>query len=481
MAVEAVRRIDWRFLLPEPVPRRAVLVSEDARWQRELQAAFLAAGSEVMSCPTIDVSASGPGDLVVLDGAGHAEVTTRSLRPGSSVLVELRRAAEGWPRLAGPHTRLVAWPRIDRATELVPVRAPDSRALFTRRRSRRGGFPRLIGPLMLAPPLSRFTDRLVLATSAGVAGGLLQLAARHVGPTVARAPWTLVTPRFRASQHVVMLLGDQFVLKAQRDPRGVSVAAEAEVLEAVASRLERTGAAPAVVAVDQVGSHPVLLETALPGEPLTPARVRRSPESVGRAIAAWLRPLLTGLRSADDAWRTAVLDEPLAGLRALSAAAEEPGIATSVTAVLQRLGGTSVAGAIEHGDLGDPNLLMTADGSLGVIDWELGRIDGVALLDLAFAIAYIAGAVSRASSAEEHADAWEAAALDPRGWGHALLLEEATAAGMSPEVVPPLLALCWVRQITMLRARLGGDSRSASTIRSHRYWAILRRTVQHAA
>jgi aminoglycoside phosphotransferase len=481
MAVEAIRRIDWRFLLPEPVPGRAVLVSRDERWRDQLEVALQAAGVEAVHRLAIDPSGIKAGDLVVLDGLRHpVSAMVQDLPPRSSVLAELTRAGEGWPRLAGPHTRLVAWPRLDRAIELVPVHGPNARALFARRRSRRAGFRGMLRSIVLAPPLSRFTDRLVLANAAGEMGGLLQLAARHLGADAARSPWTLVTPRFRASHHVVMILGDRLVLKAQRDPTGRSVAREAMVLEAVAPRLRHAEAAPAVVAVDHVGSHPVLLETALSGAPLTPARVRRAPEAVVRSIAGWLRPLVTAVRPVDDAWRATVLAEPLHALRGLGGDAADLELETRAEAVLERLAGALVAGAIEHGDLGDPNLLITADGSLGVIDWELGRVDGVALLDLAFAISYVAGAASGASSAEEHADAWETVALDSRGWGRRVLLEEAAAAGLRPEVVPPLLVLCWIRQLATLMGRVAGDPRSATAIRSHRYWAILRRTVQRS-
>lgn len=481
MAAEAVRRIDWRFLLPEPAPRRAVLVSHDERWTRELDAAFHATASEIVHRTDIDPSEIEAGDVVVLDGAEHPALPEEGVLPAdSSIVVELRRAGEGWPRLKVPHTRLVAWRRLDRATELVPIHRPDARMLFARRRSRRGGLPALLAFTMLAPPLSRLTHRLVVASSGGARAGLLELASRHVGSRAADAPWTLVTPRFRASQHVVMLLDSHLVLKAQRDPHGGSVVGEARVLEAVAARFGRSGAAPTLVAVDRVDTHPVLLETALPGVPLTPSRVRREPQTVARLIAEWLRPLATGLRRVDPAWRSAMLDEPLRELRALGSEAEDLAIAQRAEAVLGRLVGMSVSGAIEHGDLGDPNLLTAPDGSLGVIDWELGRVDGVALLDLAFAIGYISAAVSRASNAEEHAGAWETAVLDPRGWGRAVLVEEAIVAGMRPEVVPPLLVLCWIRQVVSLRARMGADSGSAAATRSHRYWAILRRTVHHA-
>ena len=458
------------------------MIGGDANWRREVAGALAAAGLEVASVPGDRAAgAMGEADLVVAraDGSIGGDLLRRRVPTRASLVIEQPSSVAPWARIDRPHSNIVAWPRLGAATELVPVRSPDGRHLFAERRARRGGARGRVAGLALRLPWPHPAGRILLATDGGAGSALREVACQHAGrdELSGAEPWTLITPGFRASRHVVLLMGRRHVLKVARHAGDRSVEHEAQVLRAAAGR---PGArVPDVIAVDDVGGHRVLVETRVPGRDLTPSRVRRAPEAYAGLVAAWLRQLSTGPAPMIESWRRQLVDEPIAELRALGSGAIEPALLQQADGLMGGLrSAPGLIRAIEHGDVGDPNLLVDADGRLGVIDWELGRTDGVALLDLLFALGYFAGASARARDAAEHAEAWERVVLRPGGWGHALLRREAAAIGLDALLIRPLLILCWVRQLARLAARVGGGPAAADTVRGHRHLAILRTSIE---
>ena len=142
-------------------------------------------------------------------------------------------------------------------------------------------------------------------------------------------PCVFITPRFRESRHVVILLlspeSGRPVLVAKL-PRLTAcdraLAREAynlRALENVQSELDE-GSVPALVAFEEDGQYPLLLETALCGEPISPVAIRRNRSGTVTAASRWLEQLGAATRSqADGTWYERLVTAPLHALLARAA------------------------------------------------------------------------------------------------------------------------------------------------------------------
>src|ERR1044071_1068377 len=85
-----LRRADWRFLLPDPSPKRALCLADG----------FLSE-AVAASVNTCDIHCAGTYDLVVLDRLDTKCLRTafERLRSGGSIYIESRRSAEVIKRL----------------------------------------------------------------------------------------------------------------------------------------------------------------------------------------------------------------------------------------------------------------------------------------------------------------------------------------------------------------------------------------------
>ena len=90
----------------------------------------------------------------------------------------------------------------------------------------------------------------------------------------------------------------------------------------------------------------------------------------------------------------------------------------------------------EHGDVSHPNLLMTADEQLTVLDWERYERSGLPGHDLVFFLQYVAEARSSAVDRDPaQLAAFDAAFVGEAAWARPYLLRYAAELGV-PEPVP---------------------------------------------
>jgi aminoglycoside phosphotransferase len=263
----------------------------------------------------------------------------------------------------------------------------------------------------------------------------LDLDARGVPP----APGCVVlTPRFRASRHVITLVfgdrGPQPVLVAKA-PRVADdadrLAHEAAMLEAAKRATAQSAtAAPVRLAFDRSLRWPLLLETALPGRPISPAAVRREPRgTVGRVAGALGALAEATARMAPPGWYRSLIEQPLTALAAGGTAATAELVGTTL-AVLEPLRRARVPLVLEHGDVSHPNLLLLPDGRIGLLDWERARDGGLPVSDLMFFLAYAARA-----QRQEREEAFGGA----RGWAIDHLVEYADRLGLRRDQLPLLM------------------------------------------
>ncbi len=331
-------------------------------------------------------------------------------------------------------------------------------------------------PAVLEPLLNR----------APIDGALRSRAMTHV----------LVTPRFRASAHVIFLLIDQASgdpLLVAKMPRIASLDAalkrEAAALHAFHDgHPELAGIAPRVVLFDPDARPAVLLETALVGDALAPEQVRRAPHHACRLAIDWLGPVAQAhaLRAARERDRLLErIERELADFgRAHAWSPEERDGLAQTRTVLDRLSGTDLPVVFEHGDLSHPNLVVLREGGLGVLDWELSDPHGLVLADALFVLAYAGFARARVQGPNDAARAYEDALLGDSGWARSYLQEYAGALELEERTVGDLTLVCWTRAIIRSVARIAGFGASTrlpadtvSWLRSSRAYGVWRRVM----
>jgi aminoglycoside phosphotransferase (APT) family kinase protein len=296
----------------------------------------------------------------------------------------------------------------------------------------------------------------------------------------------LVTPRFRASRHVIVLV----LASGRRDPvlvaklprlpgAGAGLAREAANLRAAGSALADVdaGTAPALVAFEPAPAYPLLLETALPGRSLSPRVVRRDRERVVADGAAWLSRLAraTARRPRDDGWYERLVAAPL---RALSGRTAN---GTPLRPMVQRtleqaeaLRGADLPLVLEHGDLGHPNLLRQPDGRLGVLDWERADPAGLPGHDLFFFLAYAA------VSGRAGTDGVPAAFFGRDAWAWPVAERYAADLGIDAGLLPSLLALASARVVAETGPPNGSTPAPGARDAAARHLVLWRRALEMA-
>jgi hypothetical protein len=228
----------------------------------------------------------------------------------------------------------------------------------------------------------------------------------------------LLTPRFGTSRHIVALVlatetgRPALVALVAKLPRlagdGAALSREAAGLSAVRHALGETSSVPRLIAHVADQPHPLLVETAIDGRPLSPAAIARDRDGCVEPAVAWLeRVARTSARvpgpEDDDVRFRRLVEAPLQAL------AEGDPSDTALAELVERtldalapLGAARLPLVLEHGDTSHPNLLLRRFGDLAVVDWELADRDGMPGHDLGFFLVYAAGAARRR---RQHAEA----------------------------------------------------------------------------
>ncbi len=527
------RWIDWRFMLADPSPGRAGHLGPA---ESEMLQALRDAGWELTEIPASRGSAIPRLDLdlviVVRPGGRDLAEAGRHVRRGGTLYVACDGPFGGaWrrPRPLDPQAvvrRLaglgfvdarvhVDVPRRDRRSAILPLEDPAALRLLLRRR---GGFADR-RPVRVAAEVLRRTGWLArIAPAAGVVArrGPAIVGDRDAVSTFVRAPIPagsegfegsdrrpaplLLTPTFRASRHVVALVPTPDGTRADLVAKISRQADSGEVTRREAAILAEVGSGPAAVSASaprlvKVGTPwglPTLLETGLVGEPLDPAAVRRDREAAIARVVPWLAAMVRP--AAPDSWPAAdrrlddLLGSPMAAFAsALPRDAAERRLASRTLAIVNPLRATQLPDLIEHGDVSHPNLLVTPDGSLAAVDWELGEPHGLPGHDLFGFLAYVAVADARATDARSQASAITSAMAEPDGWMDRAAGDYARRIELDAALLPALAAASWARRVVGLVERLhDGRPRAISPdtlawLRDHRYVAAWAAAVDRAA
>jgi len=313
----------------------------------------------------------------------------------------------------------------------------------------------------------------------------------------ARISCLVVTPGFRASNHVVFLVladGKPDPVLVAKVPRlaGASASVEREVANLQAVQASRPGgfdSIPRVVAFEEYHGRPILVETALVGRSMDPASVRRDLAGCCDAVIGWLTDVQRPHPSAADADRfERLVEQPLRHFaEVFPVSAEEARLLERTWDLVAPLRRAGLPLVFEHGDLSSPNVMRLKDGAAGVVDWELAQPHGLPACDLFFFLTYAAFALRRARAQGDYVAAFHAAFFAPAAWARPYVAAYAERLQMPAHLLTPLFVLCWARYMTSLLVRLDGAQRSderlgaetATWLRANRYYALWRHTLAH--
>lgn len=304
-----------------------------------------------------------------------------------------------------------------------------------------------------------------------------------------------VTPRYRTSGHVVFLMVDRvscepkLVLKAARLSGGAaSLKREAESLRSAHdAHPHGYDSIPQPLACVPFNGTQVLLETGLSGRPVTERVVRRRFGTCRDAVLTWIQQLHAAtlrppLYDGDTFFQTHVA-EPLAAVERVFP--DDHVLLARTREALDSFRGQAVPRVLEHGDLSAPNLLLSHDGRLRVVDWELATCDGLPGADLFFASAYLAFARYGGRTTEQRREAFRRSFVGGRAWARPIVQRYREGIGLDADLVRPLIVLCWLRYVARLAERLCVENRteySSETtgwLRQNRYFELWHDSILH--
>lgn len=523
--LEMIRRLDWRFLLPDPELGRTGYVGpadgELAKALRTFSDPFVPLDSDPSSDPSTGEAADCDLAVVASRRMQDLQRAIQRLRPGGYLYWEVDRQPFPFRKAVGrasstgqragrflqdPQRTLerlgieeirvgCPFPRIQRPkTILSPAPAAVRHAAGMRNggtfglgsvlvlASRLGLLPRLLPTLAVVGrrPKGGATHREGIAATGA-------LGRQHPDPPEAEAPWILLTPR--VAFFVVALLldpmtgGPRTVVKAMGLPGDLRAARSLEretrgLQLAEAAALPHPDSIPAVLGRSNRGATHQVAMSAVPGRALTRREIRRRPEYWTGKATAWLTNLHQVTRrgiSSDPAQRAGLITAPLDRLEA-HLGPEGTALAHRAGVLMDRLKELPVPTVLEHGDYCPSNLLATPDGRLSVVDWEFAEPHGLPGTDLFFLLASVAMARADDPAPDQAEEAFRAAFRAPDGWARPWIAHYWKELDLPREAATPLFAATWTRLVSRLLWRPdesvvregGGDLRRG--IQRHRYF-----------
>ncbi len=308
----------------------------------------------------------------------------------------------------------------------------------------------------------------------------------------------LLTPRFRASRHVVFLIlparhtEPVLVAKVPRLPLPSGIELEAQnITLAQSSREGGFNSIPRLVAHEAFHNRSILVETALVGGQLDPAAIRADLQSSCQVVLRWISDFhaATSISSHNDTtWFSRLVEQPLRMFEAsFPCSVEERQLIEKTHTLVSPLRAAEFPLVFEHGDLSHPNLFQMKNGGLGVVDWELAQPKGLPGCDLFFFLTYAAFSLAKAGKTKEHLLAFHTAFFGEKAWAQTYIRPYAGQLRLTRTELLPLFILCWTRYMIQLIVRLEGAETSSQTIsaatanwlRSNRYYILWRHTLEH--
>jgi hypothetical protein len=296
-----------------------------------------------------------------------------------------------------------------------------------------------------------------------------------LGPRPEALSWMLFAPGASPINKLVgFIFADdedepRLVAKLARvDESTAALAREAANLRAIhAQRATSLPGVPSLLFVERDGPM-VLGETYVPGRPLTMLLTRDSHRELAISVTDWLGEMGgTGERVARREWWPRLVERPLTELNGSCGPLLSASELAQLHAWLEVL--TDLPLVIEQRDCAPWNILLAADGTVVVHDWESAEPRGLPLLDLTYFLAYSAFLVEGAFTTARFAEAYRSSldARTPTGRISAECNARYLARlALDASVVPALRVLTWLVHLHSECLRLGRPAAERSVFRS---------------
>lgn len=503
-----LRRVDWRFLLPQPAPKKTVCFAEG----------LLADAVPLISQHMVDPRRAQHSEcelaVAVNPDPGVLRAAWSALQPGGACYTEWYSPLSGGVRMARQRlacagfediTCYWCWPWPSRASAQfwLPLESPSALHHFLGgRAAARNGLAavgsailRMVWMLALrlglllpicaiarkpatlaqepaAAPESADAQDLPAATaapaelSALIRDGWQQWG---FGRSPERLAWILLTGGRRSINKVVGLVSDQrdgrpcIVVKLPRVLESVpALRKEAATLQAIHS-LHAGGlrGVPQVVFCREHDGLLALGETALAGMPLWSQLQRATYHQLALKATDWLIALAGRPQPCPPAhWRNRLVVPVLNDFNCNFGSIADRGLIRETEAILATLPPLPIV--CEQRDFSPWNVLIDANGELAVLDWESAELHGLPALDLSYFLTYLAFFHERALETGRIREAYRAA-LDPTTFTGSVQREclgrYIAGTGLDPAALHPLRLLAW-----LLHARSEYQHFSADTL-----------------
>ena len=458
-----LRRADWRFLLPEISPHRALCVADTA-----LTEAVGAISDEVSDAP-----GGQPHDLAVLQNPSPAllQASLMALKPGGNLYLE-------WTsRRPGPRTeslraaglerieRFWPWPSLGHPKAWLPVDAPQAMEHFLSMQpapdSARGHLARLAYRALLAARRHAWISRPVCLIARRTGRLAPPAPLEHIragweewgaGPRPRRLDWLLLTGGARSENKVVALVFADGAKTPRLVVKMARLGLAADALRAEADCLQHSPpqgmpGVPSLLFWGDLAGRPMLIESALDGRPvfdhLQPATLRANALRATDWLAALAgQPAPTPRAEWWGRLAAPVLDDFERNFRAVAS----PQRLAATHALLATLDALPLV--CEHRDFEPWNVRQAADGSLVVLDWETAEPQGLPAMDLIYFLTYLALSLGGALDSAEATRTVYRQLLDA-GTAPGKLFAECLAryaerVGLDPAALRPLRRLTWL-------------------------------------
>jgi hypothetical protein len=484
-----LRRVDWRFLLHQ------VSTPQSVDWG----AGKLSAATRLAA----DVTDGYPAtvDLVVLANptGGRLAAAHDALRPGGTVYCEWRlprpggaqRARRLLHRAGFTDTRILwPWPppSLGAPAFWLPADAPGAIRQFIAIRPaagslwQRGGrraVPAASACGLLAPICALARRPQAGVTRQQAADPISELvsgdARAHPGGRGEEPAWALLTGGPRTISKVIGVplsaagARPEIVIKFARVPEADSgLRHEADVLGELTARRSVIPGVPQVLATGRRCGRIAVAETAIHGVPLF-SRLRREtyPELASRVTTLLIELAGASDPQPRDSWDTRLVGRPFETFQRQFSAAVGAATLEAARRRLAALGPLPLT--CEHRDCAPWNLIVAADGQLGMVDWESAEPQGLPGMDLIYfltnAAFMVEGALRPGRARETYARLLDRSSFLGRV-AAACLERYCTAVGIEPGQLAALRVLCWIVHARSEHARATADSAGPPSVRA---------------
>ena len=493
-----LRRIDWRFLLPDPVPQVSLVIGDD-----ELGTAL-----RLVSGRVVDQGSGVPGtcDLAAITDPGPRDLKDAfdALRPGGSCFVEWRsrrrRAAAGGVRALrvvgfGCVSEFVAWRPSPKTRiwlprhRLAPRRYFLGRPLPSRQPGQRWLWKLARGLAMLAVQVGLCRTAVLCVkpgdaatepagdgevtvhgadgeTSAGGWPLLGDLRPACAATSEARS-YALLTLGARSIGKVALLVFQEpdpvprVAVKMARVPESVAgLQREALVLRTL--ERQRPGGlegVPRVLFTRAHGETFAEAQTGVSGVPLSPTVSRENYASLADAATTWLTGLAaySAQASTNDEWQRLVEPAFLQFAHTFGPVVEARLLEDTREALRGLRGLTSVC---EQRDFAPWNVFLQHDGRLAILDWESAEPRGLPGSDLIYFLAHLGFGLDRAHTPDRMIESFRGARVQDslQGRVHRICISRYCAeTGLSGDQLRSIRLYTWIVHSRSEYSRLLAD------------------------